>query len=107
MDTRQIEYILQIAEENNITKAAEKLFITQSALNQQLLKLEKEATGIYISGHPMEQYAEMCRYQNKQRGKLEEDSLVNEEENENGENKSKTENAEKEKNLEKLMITLI
>ena len=47
------------------------------------------------------QYAQMCRYQNKQRGKLEEDSLVNEEENENGENKSKTENAEKEKNLEK------
>ena len=42
MDTRQIEYILQIAEENNITKAAEKLFITQSALNQQLLRLEKE-----------------------------------------------------------------
>ena len=34
MDTRQIEYILQIAEENNITKAAEKLFITQSALNR-------------------------------------------------------------------------
>ena len=27
MDTRQIEYILQIAEENNITKAAEKLYI--------------------------------------------------------------------------------
>lgn len=49
----------------------------------------------------LEQYAEMCRYQNKQRGKLEEDSLVNEEENENGENKSKTENVEKEKNLEK------
>ena len=49
----------------------------------------------------LEQYAEMCRYQNKQRGKPEEDSLENEEENENGENKSKTENAEKEKNLEK------
>ena len=49
----------------------------------------------------LEQYTEMCRYQNKQRGKPEEDSLVNEEENENGENKSKTENAEKEKNLEK------
>ena len=42
MDTKQIEYILKIAEENNITKAAEKLFITPSALNQQLLKLEKE-----------------------------------------------------------------
>ena len=49
----------------------------------------------------LEQYAEMCRYQNKQRGKSEEDSLENEEENENGENKSKTDNAEKEKNLEK------
>lgn len=42
MDLRQIEYIVQIAEENNITRAAEKLYITQSALNQQLLKLEKE-----------------------------------------------------------------
>lgn len=41
-DTKQIEYILQIAQENNITRAAEKLFITQSALNQQLLRLEKE-----------------------------------------------------------------
>ncbi|MCI6888395.1 MAG: LysR family transcriptional regulator [Lachnospiraceae bacterium] len=42
MDTKQIEYIIKISEENNITHAAEKLFITQSALNQQLLKLEKE-----------------------------------------------------------------
>lgn len=41
MDLKQIEYILKIAEEKNITHAAEKLFITQSALNQQLLKLEK------------------------------------------------------------------
>ena len=42
MDLRQIEYIVAIAKENNITRAAEKLYITQSALNQQLLKLEKE-----------------------------------------------------------------
>lgn len=42
MDLKQLEYMVQIAEEKNITKAAEKLFITQSALNQQLLKLEKE-----------------------------------------------------------------
>lgn len=42
MDTKQLEYILKIAEENNITRAAEKLFITQPALNQQLLRLEKE-----------------------------------------------------------------
>ena len=53
MDTKQIEYIIKIAEENNITRAAEKLFITQSALNQQLLKLEKElgipSNAVYIS----------------------------------------------------------
>ncbi|MCR4745697.1 MAG: LysR family transcriptional regulator [Lachnospiraceae bacterium] len=42
MDFHQLEYIIAIAEENNITRAAEKLFISQSALNQQLLKLEKE-----------------------------------------------------------------
>lgn len=42
MDTKQIEYILKIAEEKNITHAANKLFITQSALNQQLIKLENE-----------------------------------------------------------------
>ncbi|NRY60273.1 LysR family transcriptional regulator [Clostridium beijerinckii] len=42
MDLKQLEYMVKIAEEKNITKAAEKLFITQSALNQQLLKLEKE-----------------------------------------------------------------
>ncbi|WP_080848615.1 LysR family transcriptional regulator [Cytobacillus gottheilii] len=42
MDLKQLEYIIKIAEEKNITRAAEKLFITQSALNQQLLRLEKE-----------------------------------------------------------------
>lgn len=42
MDFKLLEYILMIASENNITKAAKKLFISQSALNQQLLKLENE-----------------------------------------------------------------
>lgn len=42
MNLKQLEYIIAIAEEKNITKAADKLFLTQSALNQQLLKLEKE-----------------------------------------------------------------
>lgn len=42
MDLKQIEYILAIAEEHSITKAAEKLYITQSGLNQQLLKLETD-----------------------------------------------------------------
>ena len=42
MDLKQIEYIIAISEEHSITRAGEKLFITQSALNQQLQKLEKE-----------------------------------------------------------------
>ena len=46
MDTRQIEYILQIAEENNITKAAEKLFITQSA---------------FVSAHQKQVVPDRCR----------------------------------------------
>lgn len=42
MDLRQIENIVAIEQEQSISKAAEKLFLTQSALNQQLLRLEKE-----------------------------------------------------------------
>jgi len=51
MDLKQLEYMIKIAEENNITRAAQKLFITQSALNQQLLKLEKElGTQLFVRG---------------------------------------------------------
>ena len=42
MNLKQLEYMTAIADERNITKAADRLFLTQSALNQQLLKLEKE-----------------------------------------------------------------
>lgn len=42
MDLHQIENIIVIDREHSISKAAEKLFLTQSALNQQLLRLEKE-----------------------------------------------------------------
>lgn len=42
MDLKQLEYIVKIADEKSITRAAQKLFLTQSALNQQLLKLEKD-----------------------------------------------------------------
>lgn len=42
MDTKLIEYILTIEKHRSISKAAEELYITQSALNQQLLKLEQE-----------------------------------------------------------------
>ncbi len=42
MDIKQIEYMLAIAEEKSFTKAAERLFVSQSALSQQVAKLKKE-----------------------------------------------------------------
>ncbi len=42
MNLREIEYVVKIEEERNLTRAAEKLYITPSALTQQLNHLEKE-----------------------------------------------------------------
>lgn len=42
MDLKQLEYMVAIEKYGNMTEAAAQLFITPSALNQQLLKLEKE-----------------------------------------------------------------
>ena len=42
MDLHLLENIVSIADEKSITRAAEKRFVTQSALNQQLQKLEEE-----------------------------------------------------------------
>lgn len=42
IDNRQLSYFLAIAEENNITKAAERLHVTQPYLSQQLKNLEDE-----------------------------------------------------------------
>lgn len=41
MDTKQLEYIITISREKNLSLAAKKLFISQSALSQQLAKAEK------------------------------------------------------------------
>ena len=49
MDLHLLENIVCIADEKSITKAAEKRFVTQSALNQQLQKLEEElGTPLFI-----------------------------------------------------------
>lgn len=42
MNTRQLKYILTIAECGSISKAVDQLYISQSGLNQQLIRLEKE-----------------------------------------------------------------
>jgi DNA-binding transcriptional LysR family regulator len=49
MDLHLLENIVCIADEKSITRAAEKRFVTQSALNQQLAKLEEEmGTPLFI-----------------------------------------------------------
>ena len=42
MDIKNPEYILEIARQQSVTHAAEKLFVSQSTLSQYLLKLENE-----------------------------------------------------------------
>lgn len=42
MELRQLQYTLQIAEEKNFSRAADKLHIAQPSLSQQLSKLERE-----------------------------------------------------------------
>ena len=40
MDFKELEYILVIAQEKNISKAAERLYVSQPALSRALLKVE-------------------------------------------------------------------
>lgn len=42
MEIKNPEYILTIADEGSLTRAAEKLYVTQSALSQYLLKIEND-----------------------------------------------------------------
>jgi LysR family transcriptional activator of glutamate synthase operon len=42
MDTRYLNYVLTIAKKENMTKAAEELYVSQSTLSQYLSKLESE-----------------------------------------------------------------
>ena len=42
MDTRVLEYFLMVAREENITKAAALLHVTQPTLSRQLMQLEEE-----------------------------------------------------------------
>ncbi|MBR3368063.1 MAG: LysR family transcriptional regulator [Lachnospiraceae bacterium] len=42
MNTKLIEYILAIADEKNVSRAADRLYVSQSALSQSLINLENE-----------------------------------------------------------------
>ena len=47
METRVLKYFLAVAREENITKAAEQLHITQPTLSRQLAQLEEEL-GVHL-----------------------------------------------------------
>src|SRR5688500_7403896 len=42
MELRQLRYLLAVVEEANFTRASEKVFVSQSALSQQIQALEQE-----------------------------------------------------------------
>ena len=51
MDIRILRYFLTVAKEQNFTKAAEQLHITQPTLSRQLAALEEElGTDLFIRG---------------------------------------------------------
>lgn len=48
MELRQLRYLVVIAEEANFTRAAEKVFVSQSALSQQIQSLEQEVGTVLL-----------------------------------------------------------
>ncbi|MDD6870630.1 LysR family transcriptional regulator, partial [Allisonella histaminiformans] len=51
MELRVMRYFLAVAREENITKAAEKLHLTQPTLSRQLKELEEElGTDLFVRG---------------------------------------------------------
>lgn len=50
MEIRVLRYFLMVAREENITKAAELLHITQPTLSRQLMQLEEELSGSIVIG---------------------------------------------------------
>ena len=52
MNILQLIYVLEVAKYHNVSKAASRLYLSQSALSQQISRLEKEVTS-FFPGLPM------------------------------------------------------
>lgn len=50
IETRLLQYFLAVAREQNITKAAKTLYITQSTLSKQMMDLENNWVRNYLFG---------------------------------------------------------
>jgi len=48
MELRQLRYLLVVADEANFTRAAEKVFVSQSALSQQIQSLEQDVGTVLL-----------------------------------------------------------
>lgn len=81
MDLRQMQYITAVAEHRNVTKAAESLYVSQSALSHYIRKTEEEL-GVKLfdrSTTPISlTYAGQCYVQSAQRMLLENQRLMKE-----------------------------
>jgi DNA-binding transcriptional LysR family regulator len=54
MNTKNLYYFLVVAEELNMTRAAERLYISQQALSEQIRKLEDELKAeLFTRGHSL------------------------------------------------------
>src|SRR5688572_25567265 len=51
MELRQLRYFVAVAEETNISRAAQKLFLTQPALSRQIKALEEEIGQCLLERH--------------------------------------------------------
>ena len=81
MEFRQLHYLLTVAEEKNVTRAAEKLFISQSALSHYIKNVEEElGTQLFDrSTNPISlTYAGECYMESARRILLEQERLTNE-----------------------------
>ena len=52
MNILQLIYVLEVAKYHNVSKAASRLYLSQSALSQQISRLEKELGYELFPGHP-------------------------------------------------------
>lgn len=81
MDFRQLQYLTTVAEHQNVTKAAESLYISQSALSHYIRKTEEEL-GVQLfdrSTTPISlTYAGQCYIQSAQRILMENERLMKE-----------------------------